>query len=128
MKIRDGLKKFVPTKIGAKFEKRAELLLRDNGLHTLARNFRCKAGEVDLIMEDGDVVVFVEVRYRRDSSFGGPFASITRAKQQRLIRAAAQYLATTPELTNRNCRFDAVGVTGQGAQVTFDWIRDAFST
>ena len=128
MNSRDVLKKIIPSVVGSEFEHRVELLLHDNGLRTLARNFRCKMGEVDLIMEDSEVVVFVEVRYRRDARFGGPFASITPAKQKRLIRAATQYLATKPKLANRNCRFDTVGVTQQNGRVTFDWIRDAFST
>lgn len=127
MKFRKTLEKLASSFVGAECETRVELLLLDNGLRTLARNFRCKLGEIDLIMEDGDIVVFVEVRYRSNARFGGLFASITPTKQKRFIKTATQYLVNSPKLVNRNCRFDAVGVTRRNGALAFDWGRDAFS-
>jgi putative endonuclease len=114
--------------IGASFEKSAETYLRRGGLKTLARNYRCRRGEIDLVMTHGDCVVFVEVRYRASREFGDPLETITRRKQRRIIAAATHFLAANPALRNRTCRFDAVGVTGSGEGVEYDWITDAFST
>ncbi len=75
-------------------EARALAWLQARGLRCLARNYRCRLGEIDLIMQDGDTVVFVEVRQRRSARFGGAAASITPAKQARLTLAAEHYLQT----------------------------------
>ena len=76
----------LPSTVGTKYERGAEKFLIKNNLRTLDRNFRCKSGEIDLVMENSDVVVFVEVRFRRDNARGGPFESITATKQKRIIR------------------------------------------
>jgi putative endonuclease len=101
-------------------------LLQAGGLVLLARNLACRAGEIDLAMRDGDILVFVEVRSRRADAFGGAAASIDRAKQGRLARAAAHWL---PELARRHwqgavpaARFDAVLFDGGQVQ----WLRAAF--
>jgi putative endonuclease len=93
---------------------------------TLARNLRCRAGEIDLVARDGPVLVFVEVRQRRDRRYGGAAASVNRAKQARLIRAARYFL---PVLSRAHfagvqppCRFDVVSIEDG----RIDWIRDAF--
>jgi putative endonuclease len=114
--------------IGASFEKSTETYLHRSGLKTLARNYRCRRGEIDLVMTDGDCVVFVEVRYRANREFGDPLETITPRKQRRIIAAATHFLAANPGLRDRSCRFDAVGVTGSGENVEYDWITDAFST
>lgn len=103
----------------------AERFLQAQGLTTIARNYRCRAGEIDLIMRDRDSVVFVEVRLRRSSAFGGAGASIDVAKQRRLILAAQHYLSTlnvTPA-----CRFDAILMNSLETR-DVEWIRNAFST
>ena len=83
--------------------------LEAQGYRVVARNHRCAAGEIDLIAWEGDILCFVEVRSRRDESFGDPLETIGAAKQRRLVRAAADYLSglrgRTPET-----RFDAVGI------------------
>ena len=114
--------------IGARFEKSAETYLQRSGLKTLARNYRCRRGEIDLVMTHRDCVVFVEVRYRASREFGDPLETITPRKQRRIIAAATHFLAANPGLRERACRFDAVGVTGSGDDVEYDWITDAFST
>ena len=127
MKFRKALEKPAPSFVCAEYETRVELLRLDNGLRTLTRNFRCKLEEIDLIMGDGDIVVFVEVLYRSNARFGGPFASFTLTKQKRLIKTATQYLANSPKLVNRDCRFDAVDVTRRNGALAFDRVIGAFS-
>jgi putative endonuclease len=97
--------------------------LSRQGLEILHRNFRCRFGEIDLIARDGDAVVFVEVRMRGRSDFGGAAESITAAKRGRLVKAAGFYLSG--QRRTPRCRFDAILVSG--AEGRIEWIRDAFS-
>ncbi len=103
-------------------ERRAEALLTGRGLTTVDRNYRCKGGEIDLIMRDGDSLVFVEVRLRRHKDFGGSLSSIDQRKQRRLIIAAQHYLQR--QRWQGPCRFDVVGFDGSHEA---NWIKDAFS-
>jgi len=128
MSAGDALKRILPGTIGARFEKSAESFLRAQGIEPLQRNYRCRAGEIDLIMIDGDTIVFVEVRYRASTNFGDPLETITRAKQRKIARAASDFLAREPRYRNHPCRFDAIGITGAGRNVEYNWIKDAFST
>lgn len=99
--------------------------LEQQGLITIARNQHIRGGETDLIMRDGDCLVFVEVRYRASSSYGSPLETITPAKQRKLIRAARFYLLD--KRLSCPCRFDAVGVTGEPPErLHFEWIKSAF--
>ena len=98
----------------------AYLLLQ--GLVLLQRNYLCRGGELDLIMRDGASVVFVEVRLRSGSAFGGALASITPAKQRRIALAAQHYLSMTGKHGD-DCRFDCILLDGKD----IEWIRDAFS-
>lgn len=111
---------------GLHFERLAELMLQRAGLKTLTRNFNCRVGEIDLIMEDAEILIFVEVRYRESSEFGDPLETITKTKQLRIIRAANFFLQRHPHYFERVCRFDAVGVTGS-THLETRWIKDAFS-
>lgn len=108
---------------GKEAEHLAAQFLQRQHLILLEKNYCCRFGEIDLIMREGTTLVFVEVRMRSNNSFGGAAASITTAKQSKLIRAARHYLsrlnATPP------CRFDAVLLTGHRDQ-KIEWIRDAF--
>lgn len=101
--------------------------LRAQGLRLLARNWRCRAGELDLVMLDGDTVVFVEVRCRRHLAWGGALASVDARKQQKLVRAAQLYLLKEKRWSAHPCRFDVVALEGSGRQ-TPDWIRNAFDS
>ena len=109
------------TLLGQSAEARAEAFLQTRGLKLLARNWRCRFGEIDLVMQDGATLVFVEVRLRSRSDFGGAAASVTPAKQKKLLAAARQYLATLKTLPP--CRFDVVALSGNA---TPDWIKNAF--
>ena len=108
---------------GSEAEARAARFLVANGLVVVARNFRCRLGEIDLVARDGATLVFVEVRQRRGNVYGGALASVDRRKQLRLIAAAQVFLsrfASPPP-----CRFDVVAV--QGPEATVQWVRDAFA-
>lgn len=100
--------------------------LQAAGLKLLRRNYRCKGGEIDLVMNDAGVLALVEVRFRSDRSFGGAAASVQRAKQQRLIRAAQHLLLTHGEYRRYKARFDLVAIDGSSAQPEVNWIKDAF--
>lgn len=109
---------------GAQAEQQAARFLRQQGLQLLAQNYRCRMGEIDLIMQDGETLVFVEVRLRSNPAFGGAAASIVKAKQQRIIRTAQHYLASLPHLPR--CRFDAVLMEdAEGKSV--QWLKNAFA-
>jgi putative endonuclease len=108
---------------GADAERRAERFLRARGLSLVERNYRCRFGEIDLVMRDGETLVFVEVRLRTHAGFGGPAASITTAKRGRLLRAARHYLASLGRAPR--CRFDAV-LLAAPEDAAIEWVRDAF--
>jgi putative endonuclease len=100
----------------------AAAYLQARGLRLLERNYRCRLGEIDLVLADGRSLVFVEVRLRRNPGYGGAAASITAAKRQRNVRAARHYLAGKPE---PRCRFDVV-LLDSLAPDRIEWIKDAF--
>ncbi|MFN0315562.1 MAG: YraN family protein [Burkholderiales bacterium] len=106
---------------GAGAEDEALAFLRHQGLQLLERNYRCRFGEIDLIMKEGATLVFVEVRMRKNASFGGAAESITARKQKRIIAAARHYLSQSRVVPN--CRFDALLLCPNQPA---DWIRDAF--
>lgn len=101
--------------------------LLSQGLKLLIRNYRCKVGEIDLVMLDGSTLVLVEVRYRASSDYGGAAASVTWNKQQRLARAAGHLLMKRSQLKRYPARFDVVAITTGAAQPQVDWIKRAFT-
>ena len=105
---------------GAAAEESAATYLAERGLRVVERNFRVRGGEIDLICRDGATVVFVEVRLRRRSDYGGAAASITAAKQAKIVMAARHWLVRHGESP---CRFDCVLLDGEH----IEWLRDAFS-
>ena len=107
---------------GEATEERALHFLLQKGLKLLRRNYRSRRGEIDLVMEQGDTVVFVEVRYRAGEGFGGAAASVDGRKQRRLTAAAAHFLQAHPAHGERPCRFDVVAAEGE----SLHWIPDAF--
>jgi putative endonuclease len=112
---------------GAAAEELAAQYLRMRGLKILARNLRCKAGELDLVCLDGAVLAIVEVRQRGSAEFGGASASVTWAKQRKIIRAAQFYLRRQKHWRNFPMRFDVLAIEGlpKGAH-RVDWVKDAF--
>jgi len=112
--------------VGDAVELAAEQLLRRAGLVCLARQYATRQGEVDLILRDGDVLVFVEVRFRRHDDFGGAFASVDRHKQSRVVKAALAYVGAHPGLSRMPIRFDVVAGSGSPDAPKLDWTKDAF--
>lgn len=107
--------------LGREAEARAEAMLLARGLTLVHRNYRCRGGEIDLVMRDHGQLVFIEVRYRRNNSHGGALASVDAHKRRRLITAAQHYLMTSR--WTGPCRFDVVGLDASGGG---RWVRDAF--
>lgn len=103
-------------------EDEALAFLLRQGLREVRRNFRCKGGEIDLIMRDGDVIVFVEVRKRSGDNYGGALASVTRTKQKRLIIAASIFLQCYRQPPA--CRFDVLAYDGD----RLTWLKNAVET
>lgn len=95
--------------LGAFGERVAAAHLEAKGYRIRARNFRCREGEIDIVAEDGDCLVFVEVRTRRGDAFGTPAESVTAAKERRLLTVAKAYLQEHPDVP-ANQRIDVVGV------------------
>ncbi|MEJ0001363.1 MAG: YraN family protein [Verrucomicrobiota bacterium] len=108
---------------GARAEDLCAELLRKAGLRLLARNWRCRHGEIDLVAEEGATLVFAEVRYRRNRRYGGAAESVTAAKQARLVAAARLYLMRRPDA---DCRFDVLLLDSLEAG-RIEWIRNAFA-
>ncbi len=112
--------------VGAAAERLAAQFLQSRGLQLLARNLRWRDGELDIVMRDGDTLVFVEVRYRASEAFGGAAASVTMGKQRRIVRAAAHYLASEPRFARLPARFDVIAIQGALAKAKIDWLKNAF--
>jgi putative endonuclease len=108
---------------GSAAEQLASEYLQRNGLRLIESNFRCRFGEIDLILHDGATLVFVEVRLRSSQNFGGAAASVTSAKQGRITRAAQIYLQQ--QSREMACRFDVVLLDGER---NIEWIKNAFAT
>lgn len=106
-------------------EQAAARYLQDQGLTLLDRNFRCRAGEIDLVMSDAEVLVFVEVRFRRDARFGTGLDSVTPAKQRKLLAAAGAWLARR-RAGRARCRFDVLSVSKRNYRPDFLWVKNAF--
>ncbi|AGL86797.1 MULTISPECIES: YraN family protein [Pseudomonas] len=114
---------------GRDAESQALWHLQQHGLRLLAQNWLCKRGELDLVMLDGDTVVFVEVRYRKHTQWGGALGSIDGRKRQKLILAAQLFLQSESRWSSHPCRFDVVAIDGaSGAEARLNWLRNAFDS
>lgn len=113
-----------PRAYGQHIEALAEQFLISNGLRPLQRNFTMRGGEIDLVMQQEQVLVFVEVRYRADAKHGSGAESITVRKQQRLRRTAQYYLLRHFGNHLPDCRFDVISASGD--PICFEWIQNAF--
>lgn len=107
---------------GTRYEDLAAAFLESEGYRILERNYRDRLGEIDIIAKDGDYLVFVEVKYRRDTKKGYPEEAVSTKKQQRIRHTALWYLYRHGYSEETPCRFDAVSITGERVRV----IRDAF--
>ena len=110
---------------GAWAEEIALRYLVKQGLSEVTRNYHCRYGEIDLILSDGDTVVFTEVRYRAKGAMVNALESISPAKQRRLLASAEHYLQRSNNNNDRNCRFDVIAMSGDEEQPTVQWIRNA---
>jgi putative endonuclease len=111
---------------GSQWEKTAESFLRSQGLKLLQRNFSSRFGEIDLIMEDEETVVFIEVKYRKSSQHGSGADAVTFHKQGRISRTASWYLVKNPHRAGQFCRFDVISINPHKEAQGINWIKSAF--
>jgi putative endonuclease len=103
--------------------------LLEQGLQPIAQNWRCKRGELDLVMLDGDTVVFVEVRYRLHSQWGGAVGSVDTSKRKKLVLAAQYFLLMEPRWADYPCRFDVIAIEGSDPSAPgLSWLKNAFDS
>jgi putative endonuclease len=116
------------SRIGARAEAAGRRFLETRGLQVVALNFRCRAGELDLVMLDGGVLVVIEVRYRARPDPVHPAVTVTATKRRRLLRAAAGFLQARPGFRDHPMRFDVLALSGPLDAARCEWIRGAFTT
>jgi putative endonuclease len=111
--------------LGQQGEDIAYRFLIDRGLRPVARNFRCRGGEIDLIMLDRQCLAFIEVRCRRSTEFARPADTVDFRKQRKIVRTAAMFLARERRYATFRMRFDVIAIEGAGVDGVH-WIQDAF--
>jgi len=111
---------------GRLFEILALKFLRKQGLRKFQLNFHSRFGEIDLIAQDADVLVFIEVRYRKNRNHGDAAATVNFSKQQKIIRTAEHYLQKNGLTNKMPCRFDVIGISGSVDALEIQWIKNAF--
>ena len=115
--------------LGDDYENRAVALMKNSGMYLLARNFRRKTGEIDIIAKDGEQLVFIEVRARTNRYFDSAAGSVNRHKQQRIVRTAQLFLQRHSRWAGMPCRFDVIAFEPpqSGSRPHIHWIRGAFT-
>ena len=114
---------------GRAAEQQARSHLEQQGLRLLAQNWACRVGELDLVMLDGDTVVFIEVRYRQHAAWGGALESIDARKRGKISAAAQYFLQQKPHWAKHPCRFDVVAMSASAQPgERLNWIRNAFDS
>lgn len=108
--------------VGAAYEKNAGEYLKAQGYRILEYNFRCRSGEIDIIAQDGEYLVFVEVKYRKDRGTGDPFEAVDQRKQRTIGRTALYYCVKHGYAETTPCRFDVAAVLGDEIRI----IKNAF--
>jgi putative endonuclease len=111
--------------LGREGERLAEQYLKKKGYKVIERNYRCRGAELDLIVLDRRVIVFVEVKTRTGHGFGSPFEAVEFRKQQKMIQAA-QYFLNEKKLYQRDARFDVVGISWPAGEPVVEHIENAF--
>ena len=99
--------------------------LQQQSLSFISKNYHCRRGEIDLIMQEGDSLVFIEVRYRKSAQFGSALESITVQKQKKIIITAQYYLSQHTHSVS-SYRFDVVAITSDKKHANIEWVKDAF--
>ncbi|ARB92766.1 YraN family protein [Legionella longbeachae] len=105
-------------------EEKALAHLTKQGLKLVMKNYRCRFGEIDLIMYDKDYLVFIEVRSRVSNQFGGGISSVTHTKRQKILKTASCFILEHQKYNQFGLRFDVVSIDGDAASIS--WIKDAF--
>ena len=126
--MKKDLRKILPLHLqrGNNAETVAEKYLINQGLHSVQRNYRCKVGEIDLLMLDAEALVFIEVRYRSNPFFGSAAESITPQKIRRIRKTAEHFLQTHNRYAHFYKRFDVIAISAQSSRPEILWIKDAF--
>lgn len=104
-------------RLGAAYEEKAAKYLQSQGYQIIERNFRCKLGEIDLIAKEREVLVFLEVKYRKTGQYGEPTDAVTPAKKRTICRVADFYRMSRRIPESQNCRFDVVSILGEQVRV-----------
>lgn len=112
--------------IGSTGERRAQQYLAERQLSLVTANYRCRYGEIDLIMRHDDCLVFVEVKQRKHARFGSPLEMVSLSKQTKLRRAAEHYIIKNAVSNHQAMRFDVVGIIAGGSDETVEWVQNAF--
>ena len=112
--------------IGAQAENLARQYLETQGLIFIEKNYRVKCGEIDLIMQDNEELVFVEVRYRKQQRYGKSIETINSFKCRKLTKTAQYYLQQRQIDDTVMCRFDVLGIDIAKQQVEYSWLKNAF--
>ncbi len=111
---------------GQEAESLAQRYLAGNGLELVTRNYRTRLGEIDLIMKDNETIVFIEVRYRKTTTYGSSAESIDRRKQAKLVSCAQHYLQKQKMSFSMASRFDVIAISKETGQPRIEWIKNAF--
>lgn len=109
---------------GDHYEKMAEQYLINAGCQVLCMNYHSLCGEIDIIIKDKSDIAFVEVKYRRNTYFGGAVATVTKTKQHKIIKTAQHYLVTNKKYDKMPCRFDVLCIDGDQ---NIEWLKSAFT-
>jgi putative endonuclease len=124
--------------VGQKAEEAALIFLQRQGFQLIAQNFHCRMGEIDLIMTQDQLLIFVEVRQRKSSVYGSAAASVTVSKQRKIIKTSAFFLQLFPKFETFDCRFDVIAIDGPNyntkenshkidlGNIIINWIEGAF--
>jgi len=116
------------TSTGKEAELAAIKWLKEQQLALIETNYHCRFGEIDIIMQDGDMLVFIEVRLRSNAKFGGAASSVTHSKQQKVITTAKHFLMCHTQYAKHHCRFDVIAYETSSVQGCPVWYKDAFRT
>ncbi len=111
--------------VGSQYEQQVGSYLEEKGYEIICYNYRCKLGEIDIVAKQGDILVFIEVKYRKNPSRGNPLEAVT-AKKQHIISKCANYYIMCHYKYDIPCRFDVIGVMGIAEQKEITHIENAF--
>ncbi|MBO6239931.1 MAG: YraN family protein [Butyrivibrio sp.] len=112
--------------IGSWYETLACIYLKEQNIKILKRNFRVRSGEIDIVAFDGKYYCFIEVKYRKNTKYGGPEAAVTLSKQKQICNVSRFYLAFNQISESAPIRYDVIAISGEEGASTIKWYKDAF--